>query len=240
MKPLDYFSKSSLMASTKGESEISERFWNGRFAKKRKERSMATKSQVVSWMGVSLSIVQGLLKEVQKLGGGDEHVRKLATPEGEGLLTELAQKLVGVVRQTFKVVVDYGRNLGQMIATGKYDWVNESITQENFPVTGQGKQEREIVLFHFNRLISYDDAIAEMGQAGCEPADIADLLALGEAQPELQRQFPIVALKNVWRDPRGYRFVPYLARSGVGRGLYLRCCGADWSESCRFAAVRNA
>ncbi len=202
---------------------------------------MATKSQVVSWMGVSLSIIQGLLKEVQKLGGGDEQVRKLATPEGESLLAELAQKLVGAVRQTFRVVVDYGRDLGQMITEERYDYVNPNITTtENFPVKGEGRQEREIVLFHFNCYISSDDAIAEMKRAGYEPGDIVDLLALGETQPELQRQFPIVALKSVWRNPRGNRFVPYLDGSDAGRSLSLRYFDGGWHERFRFAAVRNA
>jgi undecaprenyl-diphosphatase len=52
-------------------------------------------------------------------------------------------------------------------------------------------------LFHFNRDISSEDAIAEMDKDGFRPATLAELLALGEAQPELQKQFPIIALSSV-------------------------------------------
>lgn len=200
---------------------------------------MATKSQVVSWMGVSLGLVQGLLKEVQKLGGDDEDVRKLVTPEGETLLAKFAQMIVSVVRQTFKVVVDYSRDLSQMIVDGAYDYVNSDITADRFPVKGEGRQEREIELFHFNRVISSDDAIKEMAAAGYRPATIEELLALGQAQRELQRQFPIVALGSVWRCPGGGRDVPCLDRCSTERSLRLDCFGADWSGDCRFAAVRN-
>lgn len=216
-------------------------FWNGRFAEETKgDEAMATKSQIVSWMGVSLGLVQGLLKEVQKLGGGDEDLRKLVTPEGETLLAKFAQMVVGVVRQTFKVVVDYGRSLSEMVKAGRYDWVNENIISENFPGAGHGKAEREIVLFHFNRAISSDDAIKGMESAGYRPAVVEELLALGEVQPELQRHFPIVALGSVWQDPRGNRSVPYLGRFGAERSLDLFCFDDDWDGSCRFAAVRNA
>ncbi len=212
----------------------------GDLPKNERNEVMATKSQVVSWMGVSLSIIQGLMKEVQKLGGGDEHVRKLAMPDGESLLAELAQKLVGVVRRTFKVMVDYGKNLQEMIADGAYDYANPDITADHFPVKGEGKQEREVTLFHFNRSINSDNAIEEMAAAGYRPATIEEFLALGKAQPDLQRQFPIVALGSVWRGPRDGRRVPCLRGYDGKRVLYLDYYGGVWSVHYRFAAVRNA
>ena len=201
---------------------------------------MATKSSLISGMGIALSLVQGFVEAVKKAGGSDEDLHRLVTEEGKPVLAKVAELIVGVVRQSFKVVVDYGRDLGQMIAGGKYDWVNENITRENFPTTGQGKQEREVVLFHFNRFISSDDVIKEMASAGYRPAMLEELLALGETQPELQRQFPIVALGSVWRVSGGFREVPYLDGCGAGRYLGLRCFGGGWCGGCRFAAVRNA
>ncbi len=49
------------------------------------------KSQAVSYIGVVMSFVQFLVKEFQKLGGGDEDIRYLVTPEGEDLLKEFAK-----------------------------------------------------------------------------------------------------------------------------------------------------
>jgi len=202
---------------------------------------MSTKSQNVSWMGVSLGVVQGLLKEVQKLGGGDEDIRKLVMPEGESLLAKFAQMLVGVARQIYNVMVDRTKTLSEMIKAGKYGWVNADITQEHFPVAGSCKKEEGFVLFHFNRNISSEKAITEIVQAGCEPGDIADLLAFGADQPELQRQFPIVALnlKSVWRGSGGDRHVPGLCGGSADRGLGLRCFEGDWDERYRFLARRK-
>jgi len=52
------------------------------------------KSRVVSWIGVVMSIVQLLVKEVQRLGGGDDEIHYLSTPEGEDLVKEFAQRLM--------------------------------------------------------------------------------------------------------------------------------------------------
>src|SRR3989344_7734820 len=55
------------------------------------EWGLAMKSQTVSWIGVVMSFIQLFVKELQKLGGGDEDVRWLVTPEGEDLFKEFAK-----------------------------------------------------------------------------------------------------------------------------------------------------
>lgn len=52
-------------------------------------------SDVVSGMGVGMSIVQALVRQVQEQGGTDEDIRYLATPEGEKFLGHVASRLVG-------------------------------------------------------------------------------------------------------------------------------------------------
>lgn len=147
------------------------------------------------------------------------------------------------VRLTFHVVVDYGRNLGEMIKAGKYDDVHPNVTQENFPISGHGKQEIEIVLFHFNNSLfhfnnsvnSYD-AIEKMEAAGYRAATIEELLALGEAHPGLQLKFWIVALKGA--SPGSG--VPVLAPGeDKKRVLGIFVFASEWPQYCRFAAVRN-
>jgi hypothetical protein len=45
------------------------------------------------------------------------------------------------------IAVDYGMSLRDMIAAGKYDWVNPSITAERFPVEGTGKRRSALNSF---------------------------------------------------------------------------------------------
>lgn len=182
--------------------------------------------------GVSQQQVQDVL-ESGLLSG-------LLSANVEEVNREEFRKMCGyAVPYPIKVVVDYTKTLAEMISAGKYDWVNENITQERFPVSGNKKEERELVLFHFNRVISSENAIAEMEKAGFVPCDILDLLALGASQPELQRQFPIIALGSVWRDSGGHRRVPYLFRHDAKRYLDLDYFEHDWDECYRFLARRK-
>ncbi len=141
----------------------------------------------------------------------------------------------------FNLSVDYSRTLAEMINAGNYDWADSAITAKDFPLPAELSGQKTAVskLFHFNRDISSDKAIAEMGKAGYRPATLSELLALGAKYPELQRQFPIIALSSVWHGAFGGRRVPYLGVGDYERGLGLDWFGRDWAARCRFLGVRK-
>jgi len=140
---------------------------------------------------------------------------------------------------TYPLSVDYDLSVENAVKLGQYNWTNGDITGKNFPTTRTGKVEVVVELIRFNCAISTKDAQRELDQRGYRPAELHELLAFGEKYPELQRQFPIVALGSVWRGRRGYRYVPCLDGDGSERSLDLDWIGGDWYEVYRFAAVRK-
>lgn len=142
-----------------------------------------------------------------------------------------------IAADLYTVVVDYSQPLAEMIKSGNYNWINNYITAKHFPVIGNGKAEVALQIAHFNRPISSDNAIAELDKCGLCPATLLELLAFGAKYPELQRQFPIIALGSVWAHLRGDRYVAYLREDDGKRYLYLRWYGSDWRAHCRFLAV---
>ena len=143
-------------------------------------------------------------------------------------------------RPTFKVTVNYGQTLKEMIEKGKFNWVNDNINSKNFPIEGKGQVETEVVLFHFNKTITSEEVIKEMEKEGYCPANIAELLALAEKEPDLQRQFPIASLGSVWRGPSGFHDVSCLSRSISARYLNLYWFEDSWNDDWRFAALRKS
>lgn len=142
--------------------------------------------------------------------------------------------------ESVMLVIDHSRTLQEMINAGNYDWSNNNIIVKNFPISlemTEKKVEVSAKLFHFNRVISSENAISEMDKAGYRPATLVELLALGEAQPELQRQFSIIALGSFWHDALGSRRVPCLLVDDDGRELSLHWFGGDWIADYRFLAV---
>ena len=130
-------------------------------------------------------------------------------------------------------------SLKDRITRGKYGWVNSDITEEHFPVDIPADYEAEYELFNFSRSFGSEAAIAEMDKDGFRPATLAELLVLGETQPELQKQFPIIALGSLWLHSPGYRVVPVLYLHDGKRELLLDWFEHDWNDDYRFLAVRK-
>jgi hypothetical protein len=179
------------------------------------------------------------MKAVEMRGGTYAHVHRLSRPDGEELIVKIADLIVGARAEVFKVVVDYSQTLADMIAAGKYDWVNSDITQEHFPVKGEGKVESELVLVHLNRTASTEEVLKELDNRGLQPATIAELLAFGAKYPDKQKEFPIIALGSVWQPPHGHRLVAYLHEHASDRHLYLFWYERGWPGSSRFLASRK-
>lgn len=140
----------------------------------------------------------------------------------------------------YPIVVDYATSLADMIVAGRYDWTNPDITVEHFPIVGEGKVDVEIELVHFGRVIEDgDEALRELDKMGLRAATLPELLGFGAKYPDMQRQFPIMALGSVWEDRGGGRDVPVLWAYDRGRPLDLRWFRGRWRKRCRFAAVRR-
>ncbi|TSC62703.1 MAG: Uncharacterized protein G01um1014106_599 [Parcubacteria group bacterium Gr01-1014_106] len=136
------------------------------------------------------------------------------------------------------VTVDYSQPLEVMIAAGQYGYVNEHITAANFPISGTGIVPSEIILVHFDRDISSDNAVAALHWMGLEPARLEHATAFGATYQDVQRAYPIVFLGSYWVGSDGRRRVPCLDGWSDGRGLRLRWWDGDWGRFYRFAAVR--
>jgi len=171
---------------------------------------------------------------INKLGG-EEGVAKFLRGEVELVVT----KVINFITHTFTVLVNETLSVEKAVKEGKFDWVNDDIVSDNFPKLKDGKKsEKDVVLFHFNKDMSSEAVIAEMDKVGYKPASIWDLLGLAVKEPNLQREFPIVALGSVCKVD-GHRDGPYLYRDSDGRYLDLHCFGDDWHDDDRFAGVRK-
>jgi len=142
--------------------------------------------------------------------------------------------------QSIRVTVNHNRTIEKLVEAGKYDWSNPDITSKNFPSSQKGKDQVSIQLVYFDRYLTSDEILKTLAKQGLRPATLKELLTLGEQHPDLQRQFPIVALGSVGQNSDGDRFVAYLWGGGLKRHLRLRWLESRWRALCRFAAVRKS
>lgn len=202
---------------------------------KSKEPIMArNKSEFVSASGTVFEIVKALSDEINSLGGDDSHLRKIISDRK--LRKELAKKLVGNTAINVYQINVSGK-INDAVKVGNYDWSNNDVNDQHF----QADQSHgvEITLRHFDKAMNTDAVLKALDAEGLRPATISELLALGIQFPELQRQFPIIALGSFWRDSFAYRHVGCLRSDGGERRLSLYWFSFDWNDCWRFAAVRK-
>jgi hypothetical protein len=130
-------------------------------------------------------------------------------------------------------------SLSERIIFGQYDNVDPKITEKNFPEKATERYHVEYKLFLFEKNIwRKSGEIAEIKKEGFEPANIHELLQLGGEQPNLQKQFPIIALGSVLDNNHGSRDVPVIDCYNNQRRLLLYWFG-HWHYNCRFLGVRR-
>jgi len=200
-------------------------------------------SVLVSAAGVIGGFIDKLVAAFKKVGGTDDQLHQLLvgkqSEEFIAKVADLAMKMAKVVRDGFRIVVDYSKSLVHMIAAGDYDWVNSDISEDHFLVRGQGKVELNPELIHYGKFMDSDDIVRDMDNRGLRPATLPELLAFGATYPDKQREFPIVALGSVWRPWGGIRCVACLCGAGSRRVLFLFVWGGFWHGGFRFLAVRK-
>lgn len=142
----------------------------------------------------------------------------------------------------FQVTVDYRIPLPELIAAGRYNWIDREITVDRFTPTGKGSLVFEVKLFHLNsKTLSERAANAINEFQDChpwQPGSIEHLLSFGAKYPQEQLKYPIIAL-----GPKVETFgrtVPRIDARGRWRRLDLSWWDRAWNEVCRFVAIRPA
>jgi len=138
--------------------------------------------------------------------------------------------------ETYPITVNYAMTLEQMIVAGKYDREHYAINSKNFVIKGEGKPELKPQLIHFNYDISSDVAEAKLDKLDLRPANLEELLAFGATYRDLQKKFPIVALRAE-TSIFGNRCVAGLDYINLSRRLHLYCRTGFWYAHCRFLAL---
>ena len=141
--------------------------------------------------------------------------------------------------EKYPVTVDYRKTIEEMIEAGRYDWKNPDINAKNFPVSGEDTLEANLELVHLNMVAGTKEVETYLEANGLRAATLEELLAFGATYPNIQREFPIVAIGSSWVYPDGDRLVPGLSGDGSERDLFLNWNDGDWLDVCRFLAVRK-
>ncbi len=215
------------------------------------------KSEFLSAYGVAFQVLKSITDAVLAEGGSDEDLRSLlsdsekcrrvameivghkpreqkgtsyrgdVSPAATGFRAEViyVQPSYADLKKVFDCVYDGYKN-----AEFKPIDICKDVSVEN--------REIEFELVHLNKDVSTDKALAELDKQGLCPALYEELLAFAAKYPELQKQFPIVALGSVCRYDDDL-YSPYVRWNDVERDLDFYWIDDGWCDRYRFLAVRK-
>lgn len=122
----------------------------------------------------------------------------------------------------FLVSVDYSLSIEEMTKSiRRYGWIHSKVTNENFPIEGNRKQEVELQLIKLKHKSSTEEILDEMKSRGLRAATLAELLAFDAKFPNMAMSFYVVALGSIWYSPDGYSYAPELGVSMYGRNVTI-------------------
>lgn len=197
-------------------------------------------SEIVRGVGVFVEIITELDKLVRAKGGINEDWHRLVKPEGGHILDRIATLIVqGRPDNVYSVEIQQ-TTLEELISFGHYDWVGDDIKAKYFPLDDSQFGRHDLILVHLNRDANSGVVLRHLDEQGLVPAKIGHLLGFGVKYPDVQLQFPVIALGSSWSSGSVGQLVPYLG-SGYGgsRWLHFSFMKLIWRDDSRFLALRK-
>jgi hypothetical protein len=141
----------------------------------------------------------------------------------------------------FNLMVDYGRSINDSLTAGYYDIISDAVEKEDYPPEEHERGEKKLhfKIIHLNRESTTEEVEQQMARRKCRVATPRELLAFAEAHPELQNQFPVIALGSPKVNDAGQPVVLVLWSYGGKRGISQNRSDTDWAKGNRFLAVRK-
>jgi len=202
---------------------------------------------IVSGAGWIASLADKLISGLRERGVSDKQIHSLVTDEGDvsvsiivdalvQMLGSCIDKVVGV----FQFALNGNVKISELIKRGQYDWHNDWITDERFPIQPHDPMPRTAELIEFDHNPTSEEVLEEFGRCGLERPTYEDALEFGAQHPEEQRERTIVFLHEFLLDPTGKHSVFVLDEVDGERWLYMvKSSVGTWSQYSVFAGIRK-
>lgn len=195
------------------------------------------------WIG---GFMDKLVSALRERGVTDEQIHSLVTEGGEASVDKIADALAemlvrcaSTVYGVFQLTLEGNATASELVKRGQYNWHNDWITDERFPIRSHDPMNRIVELVEFDHDPESEEVLAEFARRGLERPTYEDALYFGVQCPEEQRKRPIVFLHEPVLDPDGDRRVLVLGGGSDRRGLRLVWFGGRWDRRYVFAGVRK-
>jgi hypothetical protein len=146
--------------------------------------------------------------------------------------------------EEIKLVIDYSKNVDQLIVEGNYNEV-DGINNEFFPIPSQMLGKKVVVcakFFHFDYKINSWSVIDEMDENGYRPATVIELLSFLLLNQKFQEEsLTIVALGSIldlYSDAQCFSWTQCFDLDNSIRKMGLGFLIPRWWEGTKFLGIK--
>lgn len=124
---------------------------------------------------------------------------------------------------SYELEIDYNLSLKEVIENNyREGQFAANITDKNFPTQDSGKKTLTFKLIHQDIGMSSEDIIAYINSKNLRPANALENVQFGIKYPDLQKEFIIFALGQIWKDFTDNYYAVALTHVNMER--YLDLC----------------
>lgn len=141
---------------------------------------------------------------------------------------------------SFTITCNGGLKTSELVEAGEYNWKNDLIGDNLFPIKPHASLVRKIELVECDFDLISEEALVELNRHGLKRPTAEDAFQFGIDHPGEQRKHSIVFLHEPALGPLGSRDVLVLGGDVGGRTLSLDWFGRRWHRRYVFAGVRKS
>ena len=151
----------------------------------------------------------------------------------------------GVSLETlFRVKMGGSENTDQIVAALRKDglWVNNYITQTNFPLKPNALGEDEIEIVDPDRSFSEEEGLQILKDKGLTRPTYEHAIRFAKQHGKTttsEKKLFVIFLHEAWQDPNGNRRVLYVNRNPDNRELNLNYPDNRFNDNCVLVGVRS-
>ena len=175
-------------------------------------------------VGLGYSVYKLIISKAKSMNCNQETIDSLfCEAEGEHNIEKMAAALSGINLKPINYEIDIPtNNFEELIRLGNYSKIDNKIIKENFVFPELTKNKVNLEIMDYNKsttLKAMQEERQKLESQGFRGANIYEILTFGIQYPEVQREFPILAMKAETNRVMGYKGILSLQQTNGERHL---------------------
>ena len=176
-------------------------------------------------IGLGYSVYREIISRAKSMNCDQETIDDLFIGEGDHNIEKMAATLSGIDLSSTNYEINIPTtDFSELVILGNYDRIDKKIHRRHFIKPGVPNKKVNLEIMNYNKpttLKAMQEEREDLAEKGFRGANIYEILTFGIQHPEVQREFPILAMKAETNRVMGYKGILALQQKNGERHLSI-------------------